>query len=68
MMFADNVVLLDENTNMLKYKHVRYQKVLKKNKFKISKAKIKYLKFSFKNKVEENRSYHNVSLGAQLIK
>lgn len=56
MMFVDDMILIDENTNLLEGKLERWWKVLKKNKLKISTVKKEFSNFKFKNKVERNRS------------
>lgn len=54
MIFEDNVVLLDENTNVLKGKLERQRQVQEKIGLKISMFKTEFLEFMFENKVERN--------------
>lgn len=69
MMFADDVVLVDKNKNVLvEGKFKRWQEILEKNGLKISNVNTKIFKFMFKNKVEKYVSDHNVRLGDLLIR
>lgn len=51
MMFADDVVLADDNTNVLQGKHERWQEILEKKQTENKWPKTEFLEFRFKNKV-----------------
>lgn len=53
MIFADGVILLDENTNVLEAKLERWRELFNKKKLKIYRAKTKILEFRLKNKKEK---------------
>lgn len=55
------VVLVENNTNELEYKRVRWRKVFEKNKQKIIRAKTEFVEFRFKAEVGGNVNGHNVS-------
>lgn len=67
IMFADDAVLVDKNTNVSKDKLKRWQKVFEKNELKINKTNIEFLQFRFNNMIGGNGSNHNTRLGSQLI-
>lgn len=65
MMFADDVVQVNENPNVLVGKH--WLEILKKNSLKISGTKMEFLGFRFNNTVRDNGGNHNGRLKGQLI-
>lgn len=50
-MFVDDVVLVDENTNVSEGKLKRWLEILKNSPLKISKTKREFLEFRFNNMV-----------------
>lgn len=62
MTCTDDMVLVDENTNILEGKIEGWREILKKNRLKINGVITKFLDFEFKNKAGEIRRDHNIRL------
>lgn len=62
MVFADDVIIIDENTDCIEGEFERHREVLEKNGLKIHSVKTKLLGFGFKNWAQGNGSNYNVRL------
>lgn len=62
-----DVVLVDVNTNVLENKFERWREVLEKIELKLSRVKIEFNEFKFKNKVGGSESGYNLTFRGQII-